>query len=133
MIPTRIGQKCHGGLVAGIQRDNNTVSALIVAPSELCTTMVPASNPIEFDISLGQIPGSPQFNSDLVKYKFNAAEYCASITSYSDWFLPSVEQLLIATVSSYNACSPGVLRQVKIFIESAVPSFNVKVLKKLLF
>ena len=95
MIPTRIGQECHGGTFTGFNRINTRVYGIIVAPkhTEVRLQWKQTSNFLGPNSSLHD----GFFNTQLRNCSdYPAAYYTARLDTngYNDWYLPSSSELL---------------------------------------
>ena len=95
MIPTRIGQKNEGGYFAGLNRIQNCVYAILVAPKSTEHTN------LEFKTHRGTTPGILSVNDGMANTlamddKLHpAAQYCRSLNvcGHTDYYLPSRDEL----------------------------------------
>ena len=95
MIPTRIGQKNEGGYFTGLNRIQNCVYAILVAPKSTEHTN------LEFKTHRGTTPGILSVNDGLkntlaMDDKLHpAAQYCRSLNvcGHTDYYLPSRDEL----------------------------------------
>ena len=95
MIPTRIGQKIEGGHFAGVNRIQNCVYAILVAPKSTEHTR------LRFKIHNSSTPGILSVNDGIANTlamddKLHpAAQYCRSLNvcGHTDYYLPSRDEL----------------------------------------
>ena len=94
MIPTRIGQECHGGTFTGFNRINNRVYGIIVAPKHTEQRLEWATNLSSVKEARSECDGYTTSNA-INDQCYPAAAYCRSLTvnGYSDWYLPSKNEL----------------------------------------
>ena len=94
MIPTRIGQKNEGGYFAGLNRIQNCVYAILVAPKS-------TEGSIRFKTQGSSTPGIRSVNDGwsntnlMNDISHPAAQYCRSLNvcGHADYYLPSRDEL----------------------------------------
>ena len=106
MIPTRIGQKYAGGYYTGLLRIKGAIYSLVVSPAEYVSyTPFSLSKPL-----VTRTINDGVTNTRLLEDPdFVAAAYCRSlaIDGYADWYLPSIEELVVCYIN-LKPCSTDI-------------------------
>ena len=94
MIPTRIGQECHGGTFTGLNRIGNTVYGVIVAPKSTEVELKQKTSNTPTPNTQSTVDGFSNTNA-MNDRVHPAAYYCKnlSINRCNDWYLPSKNEL----------------------------------------
>ena len=94
MIPTRIGQECHGGTFTGFNRIGNTVYGVIVAHKSTEVELKQKNSNTPTPNTQSTVDGFSNTNA-MNDRVHPAAYYCKnlSINGCNDWYLPSKNEL----------------------------------------